>query len=169
VKYGGVQFRGRGYLLYQLADMYRGGPNPLADMDRGPYPRGVKIRCDTGLNQIEALKSGGFSWSEIARTLGISDKTLRRRRHKLGMRVEGREYSNLSDHDLDNSICNIVATTPGAGFRLVQGGLRECRITVQRHRVLHSMHRIDPVSSTLRNARRIVRRTYNVPCPNALW
>ena len=65
----------------------------------GYGPRGVKIRCDTGLNQIEALKSGGFSWSEIARTLGISDKTLHRRRHKLGMRVEGREYSNLSDHD----------------------------------------------------------------------
>ena len=91
----------------------------------GYGPRGVKIRCDTGLNQIEALKSGGFSWSEIARTLGISDKTLHRRRHKLGMRVEGREYSNLSDHDLDNSIRNIVATAPGAGFRLVQGGFRE--------------------------------------------
>jgi hypothetical protein len=88
--------------------------------------------------------------------LGISDKTLRRRRHELGMRVEGREYSNLSDHDLDNSIRNIVATTPGAGFRLVQGGLRERGITVHRHRVLHSMHRIDPVSSTLRNARRTV-------------
>ena len=27
----------------------KGGPNPLADMDRGgPNPRGVQIRCDTG-------------------------------------------------------------------------------------------------------------------------
>ena len=33
---GGVQIR-------------EGGPNPLADMDRGgPNPRGVQIRCDTG-------------------------------------------------------------------------------------------------------------------------
>ena len=28
-----------------LADMDRGGPNPLA----GPNPRGVQIRCDTGI------------------------------------------------------------------------------------------------------------------------
>ena len=31
----------------------KGGPNPLVDMDRGgprgPNPRGVQIRCDTGL------------------------------------------------------------------------------------------------------------------------
>ena len=41
----------------------KGGPNPLADMDRGgsksasgfgpggPNPRGVQIRCDTGINK----------------------------------------------------------------------------------------------------------------------
>lgn len=119
--------------------------------------------------QIEALKSEGFSWSEIARTFGISERTLRRRRHEMGMNVEGREYCHLSDYDLDNSVRNIVATTPGAGIRLVQGGLRERGIIIQRHRVIDSLHRVDPVSSTLRNAKRIVRRTYNVPCPNALW
>ena len=43
----GVQFR-RGE--YVSASEYRpGGPNLLADMDRGgPYPRGVQICCDTG-------------------------------------------------------------------------------------------------------------------------
>jgi hypothetical protein len=40
VNFRGVQFRGRGYILYQLADMYRKGPNPLADMDRGVHIRG---------------------------------------------------------------------------------------------------------------------------------
>ena len=42
----------------------KGGPNPLADMDRGgsksasgfgpggPNPRGVQIRCDTGLRDF---------------------------------------------------------------------------------------------------------------------
>ena len=59
--------------------------------------------------QIEALKSEGFSWSEIARTFDISERILRRRRHELGINVEGREYCHLSDYDLDNSVRNIVA------------------------------------------------------------
>ena len=33
-----------------------GGPNPLADMDRGsPNPRGVQIRCDTGQRTMSGL------------------------------------------------------------------------------------------------------------------
>lgn len=127
-------------------------------------------KFSAGREEIEALKTGGgFSWSEIARTFGISERTLRRRRHELGMNVEGREFSNLSDHDVDNIVRDIVGTTPGAGLRLVQGGFRERGIIIQRHRIIHSMHRVDPVLSTLRSARKIVRRTYNVPCPNALW
>ena len=41
-------------------------------------------------DQLQALTvDAGFSWSEIARTLGISERTLRRRCHELGMSVEG--------------------------------------------------------------------------------
>ena len=37
----------------------------------------------------------GFCWNDIAETLGVSDRTLRRRLHEYGMRVEGREFSSL--------------------------------------------------------------------------
>ena len=39
----------------------KGGPHPLADLDRGSNPRGVQIRCDTGLRPFAFdLIIGGF-------------------------------------------------------------------------------------------------------------
>ena len=83
------------------------------------------------------------------------------------MRVEfeGREFSLLSDAELDDTVRNIRAVTPEAGLLMVQGWLR---LIVQRVRVMHSLGRVDPVTSALRNARRIIRRSYNVPSPNSL-
>jgi len=85
------------------------------------------------------------------------------------MRVEGREYTELTDNQLDNLIRAALQVTPAAGLRMVQGYLRQRGLVVQRIRVLHSLRRLDPVTSTLRNARRIITRVYNVPFPNALW
>ena len=74
----------------------------------------------------------GFRWNDIAETLGVSDRTLRRRRHEFGMRVEGREFSLLSDAELDDIVRNIRAVTPEAGLLMVQGSLRQQGLMVQR-------------------------------------
>lgn len=80
--------------------------------------------------------------------------------------MEGREFTQLSDIQLDHYIRQALQVTPAAGLRLVQGYLRQHGLNVQRIRVLFSLRRVDPVTATLRNARRIIRR---VPSPNALW
>ena len=84
------------------------------------------------------------------------------------MRVTGREFSNISDTELDNIVRQVQEVTPSAGLRMVQGSLRQRGLAVQRIGVLHSLHRVDPVTTNLRDARRIIRRSYSVPCPNAL-
>lgn len=94
---------------------------------------------------------------------------MRRRRHELGMSVEGRVFSNLSDNELDDYVRQILTVTPGAGLRMVQGALKQRSLEVQRDRVLQSLRRVDPVTTSLRNGRQIIRRTYNVPGPNAVW
>ena len=120
--------------------------------------------------QLQALhRDCGMRWSDISRTLGVSERTVRRRRHQFGMSVEGREFSNMSDYQLDEFVGRILQATPAVGLRMVMGSLRHHGHTVQRHRVLHSIRRVDPVTSTLRNSRRVIRRSYNVACPNALW
>ncbi len=79
-------------------------------------------------------------------------ETLRRRRHELGMRVDGREFTDLTNVQLDGMIREVLGVTPSAGLRLVQGSLHRRGVQVQRARVLQSLRRVDPVSSTLRNA-----------------
>ena len=120
--------------------------------------------------QLEALHNGaGFRWNDISRILQVSSRTLRRLRHELGMRVDGREFTDLTNVQLDGIIREVLGVTPSAGLRLVQGSLHRRGVHVQRARVLQSLRRVDPVSSTLRNARQIIRRKYSVASPNSLW
>ena len=69
------------------------------------------------------------------------------------MRVEGKEFSSLRDSKLDDIIQQILSVTPGAGLRMVQGAVRQRGLVVQRDRILC---RVDPVTTSLRNARTII-------------
>jgi len=134
-----------------------------------PYQDDQYWHCAVNSSKLCIARDCRFRWSDIARILGVSERTLRRRRHQFGMQVEGREFSDISDVELDYFIRQIVTSTPAAGLRMVQGALRQHGYLVQRIPVLQYLRRVDPVTSTLRNARRIIRRSYSVSCPNALW
>ena len=58
---------------------------------------------------------------------------------------------------------------PDAGETYIIGALRSRAIFVQRWRIREAICTIDPVSRALRHQRAVTRRSYNVPCPNALW
>ena len=121
--------------------------------------------------QLQTLHNdASFRWADIGRILGISERTLRRRRHEFGLPVGvGEDFSDVSNDDLDEHVRKILEVTPSAGQRLVEGGLRQRGLRIQRHRIQESIRRVDPVVSTLRAAQQIIRRVYSVPCPNALW
>ena len=110
----------------------------------------------------------GFSWSQIARNLGISESTLRRRRRSFQIPSSQQSFSNIRDNALHQIVHEILHVTPRIGYRLVQGALRQRGLHIQRRRVLEALQRVDPVVVTLRS-RSIIRRRYSVPCPNALW
>ena len=78
-------------------------------------------------------------------------------------------YSSLSDGDLDNIARSILLVTPQSGVGLVQGALRSRELRIQRRRVVEALRRLDPVMAVLRQSRRIIRRTYQVPGPNSQW
>ena len=120
--------------------------------------------------QLQTLHNdAGFRWADIGRILGISEITLRRRRHEFGLPVGvGEDFSDIND-DLDEYVREILEVTSRAGRRLVEGGLRQRGLRIQRYRIQESIRRVDPVVSTLRAAQQIIRRVYSVPCPNALW
>lgn len=70
---------------------------------------------------------------------------------------------------MDTLVAGVVHATPQASLNLVRRATRVRGLRLQRERIRNSMIRVDPITSTLRNSRRVVRRTYNVPCLNALW
>ena len=130
-----------------------------------------KPRLQILQQQLQTLHNdAGFRWADIGRILGISERTLRRRRHEFGSPFGvGENFSDVSNDDLDEYVREILEVTPSAGQRLVEGGLRQRSLRFQRHRIQESIRRVDQVLRTLRAAQEIIRRVYSVPCPNALW
>ena len=131
----------------------------------GPGRRTVVITRQ----QIEALREIHFSWSSIARLLGVSERTLERRRREFQMPIGKACYSDISDEELDRIVSQIIGLTPNAGETLVQGALRRRGLSVQRRRRRESILRVDPISRLLRRRQLIYRRHYQVRAPNSLW
>ncbi len=121
--------------------------------------------------QIVVLRERlGFRWTDIASLLHVSTRTLNRRRRENGLPVgQAQSFSQITNDELDNLIKDILTVTPQSGLGLIRGALRSRGLLVQRHRVISALQRLDPVTSALRMSRMIIRRKYNVPCPNALW
>ena len=128
-------------------------------------------RFEIRQEQIHGLREAlGFRWVDIARMLGMSPRTLNRRRQEFGMPLgQQHNFSSLSDADLDNIVRSILSVTLQSGVGLVRGALRSRGLRIQRRRVIEALQRLDPVMSVLRQSRRIIRRTYQVPGPNSLW
>lgn len=119
--------------------------------------------------QIEALREIHFSWSSIAILLGVSERTLERRREEFEMPKGRACYADISDEELDRIVSEILELTPDTGETLVQGALRHRGLLVQRRRVRESLLRVDPISRLLRRRQLIYRRRYQVRAPNSLW
>ena len=64
-------------------------------------------RYDVPKSQIEALMELGFSYTSMARMLNVSPRTIRRRREEYGLPV-GRQYSDVSDNNLDEIVGGIL-------------------------------------------------------------
>lgn len=120
--------------------------------------------------QLEGLRSLHFSWTKIAEMLGVSEKTIRRRRHELGMAVGYySSYSDIPDDELDVFVGRIIDLSPQSGERMLIGSLRAQGVKVQRRRLRESIGRVDPLSREMRRRMAINRRVYSVSTPNALW
>ena len=116
--------------------------------------------------QIEGLRSLGFSWKQVASLLSISERTLRARREEFEIREK---YTDIDDNQLDTLVEQLLLESPNMGEKLLSGALLAKGIHIQRRRMRQSVSRVDPVGKALRRFRRLRRRIYSVEGPNALW
>ena len=109
-------------------------------------------------------------WSIIAEEVGVSYRTILRRRRQLGQPVgTSSSYSDISQDALYNTVREVLQVVPNAGETYIIGALRARNLRVQRWRVHAAIQIVDPISCSLRRTRAIVRCIYNVFSPNALW
>jgi hypothetical protein len=80
-----------------------------------------------------------------------------------------RQYSALSNQDLDNLVKIFKAQKPNSGLRYLIGFLRAHGFRVQRRRVMYSLRWVDALGSRLRDRKAIKRKEYQVQRPNSLW
>ena len=107
-----------------------------------------------------------MNWKSIAEFLGVSARTLSRRRIEFGIEDS---FSEITNSDIDKQVQEILQLTPYSGESYIRGGLKGRNVNVQRSRVRESLGRVDPIGRSIRKRYAICRRVYNVHGPNNLW
>lgn len=85
---------------------------PTCPVERRNTPGRPPFRIEE--SQIEAMMEIGFKYEDMALLLGVSSRTLRRRREQLGLPI-GRNYSEISECDLDAEIVAILSVSHYCG------------------------------------------------------
>ena len=142
----------------------QGDRYPLTSM-RQSSGRG-RPQIEISEEQLIFLREFNFSWTEIERIMGISHRTLIRRRHELGL-VGNERY--LNDDELVSVMQDIMIENPNIGQRRMLGAIRACGYRVQQGRMREMMRILDPQGTALRWYGFVYRRAYRVSSPNALW
>ena len=118
--------------------------------------------------QLEYLASMSFSWTQIARMLGVSQMTIYRRRLEYGLLEVG--TGNMSNDELQTVLLQMRRDLPALGETMVWGRLRSMGFHVTRARVRSAIRTTDPIHTALRWRGDLTRRRpYSVPGPNSLW
>lgn len=104
--------------------------------------------------------------STLAETLGIHRNTLHNHLQASGL---SRQFSDITDAELDQLVCHYKQGRPSAGLRFVVAYLKTHGLHVQRERVRASMQRVDPLGRVLRHQTTVQRRTYEAPRSNYVW
>ena len=67
---------------------------------------------------IEQLRDTGMNWKQIANFLGVSARTLHRKRIEYGLE---KNFSEISDADLDKQVQEVLQLTPYSGESYIRG------------------------------------------------
>ena len=106
--------------------------------------------------------------------MGVSYRTILQRWHELSFPIANRAgprntFCNVTDDDLCNVVREVLQNMPDAGETYIIGARRSRGMIVQRWRIRQAIQTVDPISRALRRTFALVRRVYNVVCPNELW
>ena len=172
--------------LFQLLEQYHRlcnfsmeGDDPLecnvghSFVTQEPSARGRR-RLEIDEETLSELHSIYYAWGAVACEMGVSYRTILQRWHELSFPIANRAgprntFCNVTDDDLCNVVREVLQNMPDAGETYIIGAIRSRGMIVQRWRIRQAIQTVDPISRALRRTFALVRRVYNVVCPNELW
>ncbi len=113
------------------------------------------------------LRALHFSWTKIARILGVSRQTIYRKLEEFD--ISCNDHSTISSLDLDSLLQQIKRDHPNDGEVMMRGHLISLGIRVPRSQVRESIHRVDHQGIELRKSHVVKHRQYFVESPNSVW
>ena len=125
-------------------------------------------RFNISKEQLLYLCSLSFSWSDIAKMLGVSRMTIYRRRVEYRLTEDPRIVP--TDAQLHTVVSDIQAGQPEIGEVMIMGRIRSMGYKVSRQRLRQEIRNSDPLHVALRWRGGLTsRHPYSVPGPNSLW
>jgi hypothetical protein len=138
----------------------------VASVERTGHPGQPKKLVDPVYLRDAMSANRRISRAKLARKFNMSVKTLKKRMEEADIT---REYSDISNNDLDDIIRKFRRTKPLLGINYAIAHVANLGIRVQDRRIRQSIQRTGGLSAALRHPHRIQRTQYRVPRPNALW
>ena len=97
----------------------------------------------TPRSQLVDLSSLNFTWKAVSEMVGVSQKTVLRRRYEFSLPIGENTYTSITDEELDAKIVSILSFSPKSGERMVIGALTARNIKVEREGVRASISPVD--------------------------
>ena len=118
---------------------------------------------------LEELRELGFSWTKIAKMLGVSRWTISRRVTEFGLNnMQG--FTEMKDEELNSIVTEFLERHGRLAEQVYTSGyLQSLGLRIQRQRVRESLVRVDPDNRVLRCGVLVSRRVYYAPWPNSVW
>ncbi|OBZ70899.1 hypothetical protein A0H81_09541, partial [Grifola frondosa] len=138
---------------------------PVVVRQTGHRGRPRKLINQTYLEEIMS-PTRNISLSKLAKVLGTHRHTIHRNLKTYGLT---RDYSAISNDELDLIVKTYKRKKPNSGIRYLLGFLRRHGFRIQKTRLYQSLRRVDGLGHVLRQRRSIQRRKYQSSRPNALW
>jgi len=113
-------------------------------------------RIVLNLEQVDFLRSCGYTWEEVSQCLQVSRSTLWRCMREINASMS--KYSEISEADLDDLVASVQQSYPNCGQVMLQVFFATSGIRVQRYRLQDSIGRNDPLRRSLRWHQAVLRR-----------
>ena len=123
-------------------------------------------KSEVDITEVLSLRSLRYSWTKISELVGVSRSTLYRRLNKAGIPTD--DYTQITDHDLDEAVKGIKCNFPGDGEVMLASHLLRVGIKVPRQHLRDCIHRVDHENTVARRSSVVKRRVYSVDQPNSM-